>query len=142
MNGMSFLRKSLLTILGVVCYLGVGAQNLTVQGVVLDAADNSPIPGASVLVKGTTRGTITNFDGQFQLSAATTDVLVVSFIGYESQELPAVENMTVNLFANIQSLADVVVIGYGTVKKNDLTGSVTAIKPDDMKKALLRMHKI
>lgn len=137
MNEMSMLRKILLLLIGVMSYLGVGAQNLTVQGVVLDEVDNSPIPGASVLVKGTTRGTITNFDGQFQISVAATDVLVFSFIGYQTQELPVAENMTIKLIADMQNLDDVVVIGYGTVKKNDLTGSVTAIKPDDMNKGLV-----
>lgn len=134
---MQLLRKTILLLMGVVFTLRVGAQTTTIKGVVTDEADNAPIPGASVLVKGTTRGTITDFDGQFQLNVDKSDVIVVSFIGYMTQELPVTDNMQIKLVSDMQNLQDVIVIGYGTVKKNDLTGSVTAIKPDEMNKGLV-----
>jgi len=94
--------------------------------------------GANVLVKGTTNGTITDFDGNFQLMANQGDIIVISFIGYSAQELPATsELMNVVLKDDSEMLSEVVVIGYGVAKKNDLTGSVTAMKPDEMNKGLV-----
>ena len=92
--------------------------------------------GANVVVKGTTNGTITDFDGNFTLTANKGDIIVISFIGYQPQELPAAANMNVILKDDSQLLDDVVVIGYGTVKKDDATGSVTAIKPDKISKGI------
>lgn len=92
--------------------------------------------GANVVVKGTTNGTITDFDGNFQLQAQKGDIIVVSFIGYQSQELPAAANMNVILKDDSEILDEVVVIGYGSVKKDDATGSVTAIKPDELSKGI------
>lgn len=116
--------------------ISVYAQQITVNGVVRDAADNSPIPGVSVVVKSTTKGTITNYDGEFQLSVNKGDVLLFSFIGYATQELEAAANMQVVLASDAQELDDVVVIGYGVAKKSDMTGSVTAIKTDEMTKGV------
>ncbi|MBQ3147547.1 MAG: SusC/RagA family TonB-linked outer membrane protein, partial [Oscillospiraceae bacterium] len=80
--------------------------------------------------------TITDFDGNFQLSANQGDIIVVSFIGYASQELPAAANMNIVLKDDTEMLNEVVVVGYGRAKKNDLTGSVTAIKPDALSKGI------
>lgn len=111
------------------------AQSITVNGVVKDKTGESVI-GANVLIKGTTNGTITDFDGNFTLQANKNDILVISFIGYQSQELPVSSQMNIILSDDTQILEDVVVIGYGTVKKSDATGSVTAIKPDEFNKGL------
>lgn len=124
-------------VIGMMGVMTAYAQQLAVKGVVRDAADNSPIPGVSVFVKSTTKGTITDFDGNFALNVNQGDVLVFSFIGYASQELMASTDMYVSLVSDTQELDDVVVIGYGTAKKNDMTGSVTAIKPDAMNKGLV-----
>lgn len=132
MNGRLILRKALLFIMGVVGCAAVQAQNLTVQGVVRDASDNMPLPGVSVVVKNTTKGTITNFDGQFQLSVQSGETLVFSFIGYQSYEALATANMQVALESDVQNLQDVVVIGYGSVRKEDLTGSVVAIQAEEL----------
>ena len=88
------------------------------------------------MVKGTTNGTITDFDGNFQLNANKGDIIVISFIGYQSQEVPAAPSLNILLKDDSQMLQDVVVIGYGTVKKNDATGSVTAIKAEEKNKGL------
>ena len=87
-------------------------------------------------MKGTTNGTITDFDGNFTLEAKKGDVIVISFIGYKTQELPAAATMNVTLQDDTEVLDDVVVIGYGSVKKNDATGSVTAVKPDELSKGI------
>jgi iron complex outermembrane receptor protein len=107
------------------------AQQLTVSGIVKDGT-GEPVIGANVLVKGTTNGTITDFDGNFRLEANKGDIISVSFIGYQSQEQPAAANMVFVLKDDTEVLEEVVVIGYGSVKKNDLTGSVTAIKAEEL----------
>ena len=111
------------------------AQN-TVSGVVIDAANGEPIIGASILEIGTTNGTITDFDGNFVLNVQPGAKLAISYMGYKTQELAATANMSVKLGEDSELLDEVVVVGYGVVKKNDATGSVTAIKPDEMNKAL------
>ena len=119
---------------GLMLALYASAQPLlTVRGTVKDTA-GEPIIGANVVVQGTTNGTITDLDGHFQLDARTGDIIVISFIGYQSQELPAAPVMNVVLKDDTEVLDEVVVIGYGTVKKNDLSGSVVAIKAEDMNK--------
>lgn len=126
----------LLCLVGMLMAVQSFAQAITVKGVVKDKI-GEPVIGANVIVKGTTNGTITDFDGVFTLQANKEDVIVISFIGYQPQELPAAEQMNVILQDDTQLLEDVVVIGYGTAKKNDLTGSVTAIKPDEMNRGLV-----
>jgi iron complex outermembrane receptor protein len=118
--------------------LNVSAQNLKrITGTVLDEF-NEPAIGASVTEKGTDRGTATDMNGNFELSVGENAVLVVSYIGYSAQEIQ-VGNQTsfsIVLKEDAQLLEEVVVIGYGTVKKNDLTGSVTAIDATRLNKGL------
>lgn len=125
----------LLWVVGMWLSVQVFAQGLTVKGVVKDNTGMGVI-GANILVKGTTNGTITDFDGNFTLEAKKGDVIVISFIGYKTQELPAAATMNVTLQDDTEVLDDVVVIGYGSVKKDDATGSVTAIKPDELSKGI------
>ena len=133
-----FMFKVLLTlVVGLFLSVGAFAQQIAVKGIVKDTT-GEPVIGANVLVKGTTNGTITDFDGNFQLMANQGDIIVISFIGYSAQELPATaELMNVVLKDDSEMLSEVVVIGYGVAKKNDLTGSVTAVKPDEMNKGLV-----
>lgn len=129
-----YLFKVLLT-LWAVWGISVGsfAQQITVNGVVQDT-QSEPIIGANILVKGTANGTITDLDGNFQLTTDADAMLVISFIGYQTQELPAQPVMNITLRDDSKQLEEVVVIGYGSVKKNDLSGSVVAIKAEDMNK--------
>lgn len=128
--------KVLLTmIVGLFLSVDAFAQQITVKGLVKDNT-GEPIIGANVVVKGTTNGTITDFDGNFQLTANQGDVIVVSFIGYTTQELPAATNMNIILKDDSEMLNEIVVVGYGRAKKDDLTGSVTAIKPDELSKGI------
>lgn len=123
--------KALLMLIAGLCMsFSVFAQQITVNGVVKDPT-GEPVIGANVVIKGTANGTVTDLDGKFILSANKGDILTISFIGYKMQELPAAANMNVILAEDSQMLENVVVIGYGTVKKNDATGAVTAIKPDE-----------
>lgn len=121
----------LLCLVGMLMAVQGFAQAITVKGVVKDKT-GEPVIGANVIVKGTTNGTITDFDGVFTLQANKEDVIVISFIGYQPQELPAAEQMSIVLLDDTQLLDDVVVIGYGSVKKSDLSGSVVAIKAEEM----------
>lgn len=88
----------------------------------------------NVIVKGTTNGTITDFDGNFLLNANKGDIIIISFIGYRSQEAQAAASMNIILKDDTELLDEVVVIGYGSVKKDDLSGSVVAIKAEEMNK--------
>lgn len=116
---------------GILMSVQAFSQSITVNGVVKDKTGEAVI-GANIVVKGTTNGTITDFDGNFTLQANKGDIIVFSFIGYKSQELPATEQMSVVLTDDTQLLEDVVVIGYGSVKKSDLSGSVVAVKAEEM----------
>ena len=109
---------------------------VAVQGTVTDVENGEPIIGASVLEIGTTNGTITDFDGNFTLSVKPGAKLQISYMGYKTQELEAKASMSVRLGEDSELLDEVVVVGYGVVKKNDATGAVTAIKPDEMNKGL------
>lgn len=129
--------KALFTLLvGLFLSIGAFAQQIAVKGHVKDTT-GEPVIGANVLVKGTTNGTITDFDGNFMLNVPKDAILSVSFVGYKSAEVKAASTVMVTLEDDSQVLDAVVVIGYGSVKKNDMTGSVTAIKPDKLNKGLI-----
>ena len=111
------------------------AQQITVKGTVKDAS-GLPLAAASVVVKGTSHGTATDFDGNFELTANKGVVLVVSSLGYKNQEVTVKgAQMNVVLQEEMQQLDDVVVIGYGVAKKKDLTGSVNMVTDKDFNKA-------
>lgn len=112
------------------CGLSVHAQ-VQVKGLVQDQ-NGEPIIGASVLEKGTTNGTITDLDGNFALQAKNGAMLVISYIGYQTQEVAATANMTVTLAEDSQALEEVVVVGYGVQKKSSVTGAISSIKSGDM----------
>ncbi|WP_370631316.1 SusC/RagA family TonB-linked outer membrane protein [Robertkochia aurantiaca] len=111
--------------------LGLLAQQM-VSGVVTEAATGTPMPGVNVVVKGTTVGTATDFDGNYSIEAENGDVLVFSYIGFQTQE-KTVNSSTINvaLTEDAQALDEVVVIGYGTVKKKDATGAVNLVTDED-----------
>ena len=106
------------------------AQQFSITGVVTDKKLNEPIIGASVVVKGTTNGTVTDLDGKFTIQASKSSVLIVSFIGYTPQEFTINGNQTfyqISLAEDTQTLDEVVVVGYGSQKKETLTGAVTVV---------------
>ena len=107
------------------------AQGRTVTGVVTDEF-GEPLPGVNVVVKGTTNGVITDFDGNYSLQDVNTnDVLEFSFVGFTTKQVKVDANakFDIQLFEDQQNLEEVVVVGYGTVSKKDLTGAVTSIRP-------------
>ncbi|WP_455673034.1 SusC/RagA family TonB-linked outer membrane protein [Phocaeicola sp.] len=123
----------LMLIVGLFLSVDAFAQQMAVKGIVKDTT-GEPVIGANVVVKGTTNGTITDFDGNFQLEVNRGDIITISFIGYQPQELPAAASMNIILKDDTELLDEVVVIGYGSVKKEDLSGSVVAIKAEEMNK--------
>ena len=130
-------RTCILLICMSIC-LNVSAQNVRlISGTVVDVT-GEPVIGASVVVKGTTTGTATDIDGNFSFDVADNAVLVVSYIGYAIQEVPVAgkSQIRIVLKEDVQLLKELVVIGYGTVRKNDATGSVVAIKAEEINKGI------
>ncbi len=112
----------------------VVAQNKTITGKISDASGG--LPGASILVKGTTVGTVTDFDGNYTLEVPQGATLVVSFVGYDSKEfVEGIDDLSNIVLAEGVNLEEVMVIGYGTTTKKDATGSVTSLSEDDFNNA-------
>jgi len=124
---------------GIMMSLVVLGQQVRVSGTVTDAADRQTLPGVNVVVKGTLTGTITGVNGEYSLMAKPGDVLVFTFIGYLPQEVAVGEGNVVNVAmrTDVQALDEIVVIGYGTVKKSDATGSVSAVSSKDFNKGAI-----
>ena len=117
-------------------FLSVGAfAQIDVKGHVKDA-QGEPIIGATVRVANTQIATVSDFDGNFALKANQGADITISYIGYQTQTVKAAPNLEITLQDDATLLENVVVIGYGRAKKNDLTGSVTAMKPDEMSKGV------
>ncbi|TNJ44979.1 TonB-dependent receptor [Tamlana fucoidanivorans] len=120
-----------LWIVGVLLLLGAAANAQSVSGTV--SADGQPLPGATVLVKGTTKGTSTDFDGEFKIEAGAENTLVISYVGYATQEIEVGSQTQINVILVADNkLDEVVVIGYGTQRKSDLTGSVSSVSSEDI----------
>ena len=128
------MNKLLYAVVFFLCVAFGYAQQITVKGTVKDGA-GEPLMGASVLVKGTSHGTAADFDGKFELKVDKGATLVFSSVGFKSQEVAAKAVMNITLQEDVQQLGDVVVIGYGAVRKKDLTGSVNLVTDKDFNKA-------
>lgn len=132
----TLINRSLCQSISIVIALFIGAISLgaqtvatTITGTVTDGKDNLPLPGVTVMVKGETTGTITDLDGQFTIEAATDATLIFSFIGMITEEI-AIDgrtNIDVTMRQDVVGLDEVVVVGYGTQKKENLSGAVDAI---------------
>ena len=109
-------------------------QSITIKGVVKDTA-GEPVIGASVVEKGTTNGIITDFDGNFELKVSSNAVLSITFVGYQSQEIPVngKTSFNVTLKEDTELLDEVVVIGYGTARSSDVTGSISSMRGDKLR---------
>lgn len=125
------------TMLLVAMLLGplVNAQNAArkINGKVTDS-QNQPLPGVSILVKGTSNGTITDVDGTYQIQASSSDVLVFRFLGFVEQQLAVGEQTSINVVLNeeVSDIDEVVVVGYGSQRKSLVTGAISSIKADDI----------
>ncbi len=127
-------------LLGVIALISFStfAQDYTVIGMVTSGEDGFLLPGVNVIEKGTTNGVVTNMEGEYTIQVSPESVLVFSYLGYKTQELQ-VNNRTridVIMVEDLATLDDVVVIGYGTQKKSDLTGSVSVVDVDEAKKII------
>ena len=131
-------RSLLLVALFVIGCLQLLAQTRTIKGEVTDAQNGEALIGATVMVEGEKGGTVTDFDGNFSLQVSSSAKKIkVSYIGYIDKVLSISDNMKVKLESDSKALADVVVIGYGTARKSDLTGSVATVKSKDFNKGLV-----
>ena len=131
-------RSLLLVALFVIGCLQLMAQTRTIKGEVTDAQNGEALIGATVMVEGEKGGTVTDFDGNFSLQVSSSvKKIKVSYIGYIDKVLSISDNMKVKLESDSKALADVVVIGYGTARKSDLTGSVATVKSKDFNKGLV-----
>ena len=121
-------RSLLLVALLLMASLQLLAQTRSIKGEVTDAQNGEPLIGATVMVEGEKGGTVTDFDGNFNLQVSSSSKKVkLSYIGYIDKVIAISDNMKVKLEPESQSLGDVVVIGYGTARKSDLTGSVATV---------------
>lgn len=127
--------KKILTIFLVMLTLQSFSQEKSISGSVTDET-GQPLLGVTVLIKGVAKGTVTDFDGNYTLSTKTGDILLFSFLGTETKEVTVGNQNTINviLMDNDTALDEVIVVGYGTVKKSDLTGSVSSIKSEEVSK--------
>jgi TonB-linked SusC/RagA family outer membrane protein len=132
---------SLILLIYMLCFMHVYSQepsSRVITGKVTFAEDNQPVPGANIIIKGTTTGTVANANGEFSISVKPEDILVISFLGYNTVEIPAGERtrVDVSLTEEYTKLDEVVVIGYGQMKRSDLTGSVVSVSSDEISKTV------
>ena len=134
-----YLLRRLLVFFLMIGAIHAFAQNRVVTGRVLSEDDGAPLPGVSILEKGTQNGTVTDADGNFSLQASENAVLVFSFVGYASQEVPVAgqSNIQLTLKTDVTALSEIVVIGYGTVEKKDVTGAVAKIDASQLNKGAI-----
>ncbi|MGD2035753.1 MAG: TonB-dependent receptor, partial [Bacteroidales bacterium] len=112
-------------------------ENITISGQITDSESGEGLPGVTIVEKGTNNGTITDLDGNYSLSVAENASIIVSYVGYVTEEIPVGGQTSINLalIPDIISLDDVVVIGYGTVKKSDLTGAVASVSAEELQQS-------
>lgn len=130
------MKRSIMAFLILISSFSLFAQELQVKGVVTSADDGQPIPGLTVVVKGTTNGTITDFDGNYTLKVAGNSTLVFSFVGMTNQEIPVNNRSVINVVmaAEVTSIDEVVVVGYGTQKVTKVSGAISTLRGADIEK--------
>ncbi|NWJ50215.1 MAG: TonB-dependent receptor [Bacteroidetes bacterium] len=127
--------KRLLLLIFVLLTTGSFAQTFTLKGLVTSAKDGQPLTGVTVVVKGTTRGSITDVEGKYSINIKNGDIVTFSFIGMDTKSIPVASNqkvLNVSLTENIQHIDEVVVVGYGTQKKSVISGAITSVKAADL----------
>ena len=131
-----YMRKQLLLLMFIFCGIGAFAQSVTINGKVFSNEQESLV-GVTVLEKGTTNGTVTNIDGEYEITVSGSDaILSFSFIGFETQEIPVADQkqITVTLLPDVTNIDEVVVVGFGTQKKENITGATSFVKMDQVLK--------
>ncbi|WP_055448164.1 SusC/RagA family TonB-linked outer membrane protein [Lacinutrix mariniflava] len=131
---MNLKAKSALFAVLFMCISAFAQENLTITGQVVSSIDNMPLPGVNVVVDGTSNGTSTDFDGNFSITAKKGDVIKFSFIGFLTKPVTVANatNLTVSLEEDANKLDEVVVVGYGSRKKSDITGAVSSVTADEL----------
>jgi TonB-linked SusC/RagA family outer membrane protein len=130
------MRKLLVMVICCLGFLGVAhSQEITITGTVTDAENNTPVPGVNVIVKGTTTGVASDFDGNYSINASSTATLVFSALGYATQEIPINGRTRIDVSLSIDAslLDEVVVVAYGTQKKETITSSVVSVDAEELK---------
>lgn len=122
-------------LLGFLSSIHLSAQTIKISGRTINKSNSTPVPGATVTLKGTSRFTITDEAGKFTIDASTGSVLVITMIGYQKKEVVAkTTSLEIEMTENISQLDDVVVIGYGKVKRPDVTGAISSVSGDEIRK--------
>jgi TonB-linked SusC/RagA family outer membrane protein len=136
LKNLLLMKKAILALLILMYSFAVFAQGIQVKGVVTSADDGQPIPGVSVVVKGTTAGTTTDIDGNYTLNAPGNSTLVFSFVGMTTQEIAVNMKSVINVVLATEqtNIDEVVVVGYGVQKKSVITGAISSIKSKDLEK--------
>jgi len=121
-------------------FLNLMGQKITITGKVTSTDLNSPIPGANVLIKGTSTGTVTDFDGNYYITAGANDILTFSYVGFESEEVPVngQKRIDVSMSESLSSLDEIVLVGYGTQKKEEITSSIASVNKEDFNKGMVK----
>ena len=132
------LHFSILSLFAILfCSFDANAQRVKINGTVVDGADQTPLPGVSVVVKNTKRGTSTDFDGNYVIKAKIGETLVFAYLGMKNKEVKITKKqLNISLDSDTESLEEIVVIGYGSVKKKELTGAVAQVKSEDIEQFL------
>ena len=131
------MKRNLLLLLSLTLWIGMAtAQTFPVKGIVLGEEDGEPVAGATVQVKGTHKGTITNIEGRFTLNVTADDkIVVVSYVGMDKAEVPIKRDMVIRLKSDSKEIDEVVVVAYGAQKKRNLTSSISSVKSEELLKA-------
>jgi TonB-dependent starch-binding outer membrane protein SusC len=139
MNKEPILKLAMFLYLGIFCSIQLLAQSQALSGSVTDGYTGEVLPGASVLIKGTNTGTITDINGKYSIRADKKDTLVLSMVGYIKEIIPVsnTKEMNIKLMPDILNLTEVVVIGYGNTTKKDLTGSISTVNSKDFQKGII-----
>ena len=135
-NKPNFMKRIIYSfLLTFLCASYVFSQTFSASGTVKSSVDNMPLPGVNIVVKNTSNGTVSDFDGNFSLSNVSSgSILVFTYLGFETQELVAATSMEILLKEDNQALDEVILIGYGSKSKKDLTGSVSMVKSETIEK--------
>ncbi len=136
MNNIYLLGRKFLIVLFAFVTLAATAQNRSISGKITSSDDGSAIPGVNILEKGTSNGTVTDADGNYTINVASNAVLIFSFVGYSSQEVTvgSQTNLDVKLQSDVTSLSEVVVVGYGTQQKKEITSAVASVSEEQFNK--------
>ena len=128
------MKYAIVTFVALLCTAFGFSQTRTISGTVSGSGDTGPIPGANILVKGTTKGVVSDFDGKFSIDGVSdSDILVLSYIGFVTQEIPVGDKQVIHavMEEDLQALDEVIVVGYGTQRKSNVVGSVTSVEVEE-----------